>query len=273
MGHCLSTSSVAAAASKPPVKKEGVCYATLYRGHVRPFDLVLFKGDETVSDLIRFLSKRQHDTKDPRYKMVSRKRKHYADAFSHAGLVISREVCDDPRLEHGKLYILESNLSGKLTDGVLNVDGKTYFGVQIRDFDEVIEKYNALSAETRVAVCHLNEHVDPLQRARRSDTEMLALRLRFNKILRRYDGRRYEFNPLSLGSAAFTCLRGRIRDESEKLLGSRDWFFCSELCAAVYRDLGVLPQRVDPRNVVPTDFLIDNDHEVDGIVEDPVYLT
>jgi len=253
-------------------------YANGFQYEVQPLDLVLFKGNEFVSNLIRYLERREFNGDMKRLSRKLRLRvNRYADAFSHCGLVITSEICADPRLVPGKRYLLESNLSGKLTDGVLNIEGQTFFGVQVRDLDLVVPAYNALSDSTRVAFAHLKPLSNPLGVHRYEDASGRLrvdpdFRKLFTEIYCRYIGRRYDYNPLDLAAIPCHCLRGEVRDDAERLTGSRGWVFCSELVADIYRDLGILPPRVDTRNVVPTDFLVDASHQCAGYVEDPIYV-
>ena len=46
-----------------------------------------------------------------------------------------------------------------------------------------------------------------------------------------------------------------MRDDVEDLLDTGKWLFCSELVAMIYKKLGLFPPNVEPKNVVPMDFI------------------
>ena len=87
-----------------------------------PLDIILFRGTDGVSDLIRVVEQDVRGCGD----------------FSHAGIIVTRELLPNlTKLEAKKLYVMESTMSYPLplvSDGPPNIlTGKGYFGVQIRD--------------------------------------------------------------------------------------------------------------------------------------------
>jgi hypothetical protein len=237
-----------------------------YKYFIKPLDLVMFKGGDFVSDFIRFLEKSKN-------KNIHNK-KYYdleCDAFSHVGIVVNDEILNDPRIKPGKLYIWESTMSGKLSDGVYNIDEKSYLGVQLRDLDEVVKAYS-LDKDTDIAFCSLKDSV----LSHYKNEYAALLKQRFTTLFIRYNGVRYDANLYSLSSSIFTCLRSK-RDEVEDACNSEEWLFCSELVAIIYRELGFIPKNVDPKNVVPMDFVgYDVDSMENGglpvVVKKPVYI-
>ena len=158
-------------------------------------------------------------------------------------MIVTNDILDDPRLENGKLYIWESTMSGRLGGGVPDINGRTYLGVQLRDFDEVFKFYDQ-NPETRVAWCSLKNNPSLSPNFKSSFTTV------FNK----YNGSFYNANIFSLLASLFPYLRP-LRYLTEIKHIDSSWLFCSELVATVYRDLGIFPQTVNPENVVPVDFL------------------
>ena len=85
------------------------------------------------------------------------------DLFSHAGMIVTSEILDHPLVVPGHIYIWESTLGGVygITDGVKNVEGKVFFGAQLRDFDDVVRGYDR-NPRTRIAICHVRADQTPL---------------------------------------------------------------------------------------------------------------
>jgi hypothetical protein len=250
---------------KGDVKYNRVSYNE-YKYFIKPLDLVMFKGGDFLSDFIRFLEK-------SRNKNISKKEYDLeCDAFSHVGIVVNDEILNDPRLKPGKLYIWESTMSGKLSDGVYNIDGKSYLGVQLRDLDKVVKAYD-LDQDTDIAFCSVK---DSVLSQYKNEYEAL-LKQRFTTLFIKYNGVRYDANLYSLSSSIFPCLR-KTRDEIEDICNSEEWLFCSELVAIVYKELYLIPKNVDPKNVVPMDFVgYDVDSMENGglpiVVKKPIYIT
>jgi len=246
-------------------QKKGYRYAE-YADQIKPLDLVLFRGGDFVSGFIRFLQKRNLPAESSAGYDVG------AGAFSHVGMIVTSEILDDDRLEEGKLYVWESTMSGRLADGVYNIDGESFLGVQLRSFDEVLPAYDE-DPDTRIAVSHVFREVyDSVW----GELPQTLLRNKFTKLFKKYNGVRYDANFLSLGSSICPCLRP-ARGTVEDVLDTEDWLFCSELVATVYQDLGLFDEDVNPKNVVPSDFLgYDADSEDSGgipvIVGGPVYI-
>lgn len=228
-------------------RKEGVPYRQ-HKPRIRPFDVVFFRGGDAVSDLIRFAQKRGLGTPG-------------AEDYSHVGMVVTSEILDDPRLEPGKLYIWESTMSGRLGDGVPNIDGEAMLGVQLRDLDEVVRAYDK-SKKTAVAFGKVRHPPD-------FDDE---LRRKFTEVFQRLDGSKYDANPLSLLGSLIPALRP-IRKISEDLLATQEWLFCSELVATVFIEVGIFPKWALACDVVPADFLGFDKDLVPRVLEHPVRVT
>jgi hypothetical protein len=225
--------------------KEGVSYDKI-RHKIKPFDLILFRGEDFVSDAIRILS----------YKKL---KKAWSDDYSHAGIIITNQVLDHPALKDDTLYVWESTISGKLGQNIFNVDGESFLGTQLRNFDDLIIEYDKPN-NTGIAWCQLNNN---LYDTADTDDKKQLLKERFTELFNNYNGRRYDMNCISLLGALypkFRCCRACIEDA----LGTHDWLFCSELCALVYKSLMLLPSTVDEKNVLPVDFInhVDEDKAI-----------
>lgn len=252
--------------SSYPYVKEGTDYDSV-RDELKSLDLVCFRGSEGIADLITYLTKIK-GAKKSKYK-VWNKNKVYVppDAFSHVGIIVKSDILNDPLIEPDTPYIFESTLSGTLTDGVYNVEGDAFSGVQLRNFDDVMDGYDS-AADSRIAIAKLNrvnleESYTPEE-----------LKEKFTALFNHYNGIPYDFNPVSLLSSMFKWFR-HIRKSAESTASSTEWLFCSELVAVIYQELGIIPSDVNPRDVVPMDFFgYDADtHGVPCVIEPPQYIT
>ena len=226
---------------------------------LRPFDLLAFKGPDTVSDLIRCIEAAR----------VTRSGVHVHPAdFSHVGMLVNSEILDHPMVETGKWYIWESTMSGSLTDGIKNVAGETFLGVQLRCLDEVVQGY-LKSPKAEIAWCKLKQN--PLEQFTQQ-----SVKQRFTAVFRELDHNPYDCNIGSLFCAVYRCCRP-WRTGCEALCMSGNWLFCSELVALIYRLFEVLPEAVNEKDVLPVDLIYpnqDNDSSIplEGIVEAPVRI-
>lgn len=214
--------------------KKGRLYEEV-RNQIRPFDPLLFHGGDFVSNIIldieRFGNK------------VSKE-----DSFSHVGMAVTSDILDNPLIVPGKLYVWESTIGGALGQGVNNIHGKAHLGVQLRDFDELIGKYDAPDA-TRVAFGTLISN--PLDNADAS-----ILKEKFTPFFNTYDNRMYDANMYSLFSAICRPLR-IARSRVEKWCHTENWLFCSELLSMTYNHMGVYKEsdHVNPKDVIPRDIV------------------
>jgi len=246
MGNCLK--------KQHTPTKQGDKYNKV-KNQIKPFDLVLFKGGDYISDFIRYV---QHLNTEIKY---NKKYDVNSDQFSHVGMVVTKDILPDSSLKDGKLYIWESTMSGDLTDGVPNVLGESYLGVQLRDLDQVVKNYDA-NPHTQIAFASLKDEI--------YDEIMFTPELsnKFVKLFALYNGIRYDANLLSLYAAVNKDYRSH-RDLIEETLNTENWLFCSELVALIYKNLGIFPESIDPKNVVPMDFIgFDDEDEVNENIPD-----
>lgn len=251
MGHCVSKPGKAKEGGKP-----GAAYSQISEGF-QSLDLIFFRGDDAISDLIRLCEGRYLRPTSP---LVDEKGGYVGgpDTYTHVGMVVRSDILDHPCVADGGAYIWEATISGALGEGVTNVDGESFLGVQLRDLRAVVDKYDA-PADTRVATA-------PLRAADRKElgSRVPDLRERFTELFQRLNGRRYDANPFSLAGAMDPRLR-IFRDKAEGFLGTEHWLFCSELVATVYQELEIFPKTVRVRDVIPMDLLgYDADEVVDG---------
>jgi len=220
--------------------KQGVDYKTI---PLRDFDLVLFSGGKTgTSGFIECLEKRRLGE----------------GSFSHVGMIITSKSLPFQDLKDDKLYIFESTQSGKLTDGVLNIEGESYLGSQIREFDQVMKGYDS-NPNSSIAVRRLVNN--PLDIMNINDVKAIM-----SFLYGKYNHRRYEIDIFQLFEAMIPKLRiFRSKKMEDKFI------FCSELVATIYKGFNILPKECNPSDVIPMDFVAeDEDHMINRNIFHPV---
>ena len=244
MGNCKSTSL--------HVVKRGYLYSEIQH-RFRPLDIILFHGGDVVADIISTIEKRGNPNA-------------HAGDFTHVGIVINRDILDDPLLQPNRMYIMESTASGKLGNNVYDIRGASHIGVQIRDLESVINGYDS-DNETSIAWCPLinNPFVTNAQQ---------TTKRRFAEIYNEVIGITWDANCWSLASAVIPCMR-QSRSTIETLFNTKKWLFCSEMVAVIYKHLGIYPNTINARNVVPGDFAYP-DEDTDNtpkLINEIVYVT
>lgn len=216
--------------------KPGVKYSEI-QNEFRPFDIILFRGGEPVSDAIAFVEKLFVGQGD----------------WTHVGMIITTDIIPIKNGKPGKLYIWESTMSGDLGDGVNNVEtGDGFFGVQIRDLEQVINKYDN-DEDTKIAWCRLiNNPILKKETESESDYEvrMKVVKDDILNFYKKHNNTTYDYNCLNLASAVY--------DHVPKC-GKNKKFFCSELVTAIYQILGLIPKELDPELMSPVEFVTSTD--------------
>ncbi len=105
-------------------------YVTLENYHIlkdemKSFDILMFRGSDMISDTIADIQKN--------------------NSFTHIGLIVNSDVLPEFSLKPNRLYILESTYSYEII-GMNNgppdsLTGEKYFGVQLRDLEDVCKSY------------------------------------------------------------------------------------------------------------------------------------
>ena len=234
------------------------------KSQIKPFDLIFFIGGEKISSTIRFIQR------------VSLGVENKLEVWSHVGLVVTRDLLDDKRLEPGKLYLIESTLSGKFNDGIKNVDGKSFFGVQIRDLDQLVKKY---AGKKKRGIAWSRLHNNPFRLTSQTEDGLLKqkeIQFAFTTVWPvRWEGIRYNFNLISLAASvwpAFKPLDWLLLKFD--FLNTDDWLFCSELVFDILQVFKFYDKHIDASSVLPQDFL-GYDNSTPGIpciFDDPIRL-
>ncbi len=200
---------------------------------MKTFDLLLFAGNEPISELIRTAE----------WAILGN------GNWSHVGVVLEGKYLIDcvgtksKDLDEGKLYVWESTVSLTIPD-VLT--GKCREGVQIRDFDLVLKEYNG-----KIGVSPLEKEFDEEK-----------IRETVKKIYTKYKGVSYVRNPFVLISGLCCCFRS-VREETHVGV------FCSEFVGEIYKELGLIATDLKTEDIVPVDFLgvdLDGMKQVNGTI-------
>jgi len=243
-----------------------ITYDTI-KHQIKPFDLIFFRGGDLISDLISVLET---------YELTH-------GEFTHVGMVVTSDILPqykDYHLEEGEIYLMESTFSyfPDLTHEMPDmITGKGKFGVQIKKLKDLINVY-IYNDKTKVAWCSLIDNpFDDLNKR-------LQLQNQFVTFFNHYYDRLYDMDPIDLLGVMFPkirTLRNKVDDMINKLWlkchqlpqnSPALWQFCSELVANVYQTIGVIPQDIDTRNVLPMDFLGYDQDGLKALVNKPVYI-
>lgn len=251
----------------PADRYEHQCWEQV-KSQIKPLDFIGFhgRGVSKVIKVFEYLIEGNYD-------------------ITHCGIVVTRKLFPKlKQLHKGRLYVLESTLSkyvGPLNPDVTPdvVSGKGKFGVQIRDLELVVKAYSVAGAFVGWGALTDDPWDDRKKRAK------------FVKEFRELPhviGKSYELNFFELaGSLLFPKKARDITKNLKKMMKeievdltqgyqipalrnfklaeykTTQWFFCSELIAFIYLALGLIPEDVDPTNMVPVNFL---GHGTDGLI-------
>ncbi|KAJ3100464.1 hypothetical protein HDU97_002201 [Phlyctochytrium planicorne] len=196
-----------------------------------PLDVVLFNGKDPVASFIRKVQRNQ---------VVPGLTKSFHALWTHAGIIVDKNVLPLDCLEPNKLYIYESIFSGEVAgyvySKVLPVDhpvkpGSFHLGPQVRDFVAVVEE-----ADSDVAICPLKPDVRKKIMQTLNEDPMAFLRL-----YEKYKNHGYPLAILPQLAAANDTLYKQLDDvkkffsfTQKKDVESKE-VFCSELVAILYK--------------------------------------
>lgn len=245
MGTCCGKEIIT---SKPGIR------FTLIKDQVKPLDIIVFRGAEFVSDTISLLEKLKLGDGD----------------WTHVGIVITPDIIPIKNSVPGKLYVWESTMSGELGDGVDNVEtGKATFGVQIRDLEDVIDKYDN-DKETKIGWGQLIDN--PLVKSDKETIEAyLQRKSKISQILSNFDintgNATYDYNCCDLCSTIYP----KCSTYSKDIFGSNKRYFCSQLVAKILELVKMMPKAIDPEHVAPVDLLGNDGYK--AVCKQPVVVT
>jgi len=266
-----------------PIDESNYAFYQDIKDNIRPFDLIGFRGGDIISDLISELEQDRLDI----------------GTFSHVGMIVTSDILpyyvinnEKFYLKPNHLYIFESTFTyyiPGITEGIPDITtGRGKWGVQLRDFEEIIPRY-ITNQKTKIAWCRLlnnpfdrigDESDDSLRNRR------ILLQEKFEEFFHEYEGRLYKINLIDLFAAMFPILRplSKIQDtifnKLFKILqfcglsgnGPSGWQFCSELVANVYQLIGVIPESFETRDILPVDFFGYDEDGLPSLVDSPIFI-
>lgn len=187
------------------------------KGLLSNLDLIMFRGDDIISDTIAELQK--------------------CDMFTHVGLVIKSDLLPDCHLDPDRLYILESTYSYEIS-GMDNgppdyLTNQQHFGVQLRDLELVCNSY-IYNAKTKMVWFQLDRIVDTTN---------------FSSIFQRYHMKPFIEQKMSM--IDFTRITPEILAMTKLFMTPscleavlKDSFSCVNLVTSIYRDLNIISSDV-----------------------------
>lgn len=227
---------------------------------LRDFDLIMFAdNDDFVSELlstVQFTGTYWHQ-----YYPLDAK----APTLTHAGLFVSGPTAHRlashpnakwpthvPLPDKNQHYVLESTLSGWLNDNVYECQGRTLFGVQFRNFNQVI---HARGDARQVFVGAL------IQRNHVNQVLMNNTNTVWNNLAKylcvAYDYRWYTWGIhlwkrfISFGHVTPENIQQTLATQSSNAM------LCSRVCAEIYKELGLWEDKtmLPPAIVLPCDLV------------------
>lgn len=215
------------------ISKPGIEFSQI-KDQFKPFDIIVFRGAEFVSDTISVVEKIFIGNGD----------------WTHVGMVITPEIMPFKHGIPGKLYIWESTMSGKLGDGPNDIEtGKGDFGVQIRDLGDVIDKYDN-NKDTRIGWCKLlNNPIDKKENESEEayNSRILIIKQKLEKFNKDHGNDLYDFR--------ITSLLKTIIAKLPNLWNSKHMYFCSELVTKIYELLDIIDPNIDPATIAPVELI------------------
>ena len=215
--------------------------------HIRPFDLVLFSGNNIFSKTIRLVEKEKFGL----------------GTISHVGMVITKDVMPHIKeLKKDRLYIWESTSSkGKLTGNVKDIYEHSKFGVQIRELEPVVHSYLEHSGrvfwgklKTNPWKCNVNSYRERFKKRKDIIDTIRDIEIK-------YGNSSFNLSIIDLAASIFPALRPlrKLKKKLKKVFKKKKPkpvpLFCSEFIAIIYKNLKIMNSDTEPSNIVPVDFI------------------
>lgn len=195
-------------------------------------DLIMFRKDDIVSDLILDLTNENIITKSNSADLNKQN-----ITFTHVGLIIKSDLLPGYSLDPNKIYILESTYSYGIT-GMDNgppdcLNNEQFFGVQLRDLETICKRY-ILNEKTKMVLVKLKTSPNIKD---------------FTSIFKKYYWRPFLREEISL---MFPNINFK-QITSETLISFKSYmnkmwmpfilqytFSCVDLVTSIYSDLGII---------------------------------
>lgn len=212
----------------------------------KPFDLIVFRGEDFISSTISHVEKKAFGTGE----------------WTHVGVIITKDVLDFKNAKRGKLYVWESTMSGGISgDNVLDEEtNKGKFGVQIRDFEKVIQSY-LRTGKSRIGWCPLKNN--PLVKKSNETIDDFVNRIFkikncVTEFYKAHKDSPYDNKVLPLFKTIFPCF-GKL-PLIHKLFKSKNKLFCSEMVTLLYQHLNLVDISIDPETIAPVELIGSSSH-------------
>jgi hypothetical protein len=143
------------------------------------------------------------------------------DPFSHVGIAIHSKFlkgckCVDPKT----FIILESTMSGPLNDGVRDICNNIFFGVQLRNFNDILKTFSY-----QITIFKLNYEINKL-----------TIKNTIKSVL----GIKYDYDIFNL-----LTVHVPINFKQGKKM------FCSQLVCEILKELGLLKKEINSKKISP----------------------
>lgn len=178
--------------------------------------------------------------------------------WTHVGIAIPNDALsfgqDEASEENqGRLFILESVISGNLNDGVpAYVQGRAVNGVQVRDLESVVAA--AIASGHQVGVVHLKY------------PDTIVFRHMVQEFWDDYQYAWFDFIRCFRAVMCFPFVRFIITRSLCCAIPDDAFMFCSDLATRFYQRLGFIPGFIDPKTCSPQE-LVELTGDLANVVE------
>lgn len=204
--------------------------------------------------------------------------------YSHVALCIRGDmftdetIIKDYKIDKDKVYLLESVRDTK--EEVTNIFGVHYDGVQLREFDKVIMKYQLLAKKgciTNVGLAKLNDD------SRKKFINLMNndhKKIMTDEIISHLDTP-YNFNYIDQVYVAFHNYRfvKFLKNVKSYTVGQSNSLLCSQFIGILMKKIGLIENDINCEHILPEDFLptddgktYDFDKEIPLLFDKPIEL-
>jgi hypothetical protein len=177
---------------------------------IKPYDIICFYGDGIISKIIGFFED---------FTLGS-------DEWTHIGMVVTTDIIPIKNGKPGKLYLLDSSMSGENHDGTINIEtGVGKSGVQIRSLKSVIKK--------RLKVAWFKLQNKPVDNTK------------INEFYKKHCNSNQNINIFPFVNSFLSDV---FNDDHE-----RNDMHCSEFIVRFYSEIGILPKNINSGAISPVD--------------------
>ena len=201
----------------------------------KPLDLLMFSSNGILGNIIGELEKLELG----------------AGKWTHTGLVITSEIMPDVKsIKPGKMYVLESTLGLEVPD----IKGENHrYGPQIRDVEAILQTEYKSGTVALFKLKNNPFRTAPTGSFDRTNKDIADIQSKFKDIYNDVSTKEYDIiGPIP---GLFPSCRKEFNAIPIVNKYIEERFYCSELCAYVYKQFNIISQNVNPAYVVPEDFM------------------